>query len=147
MEEEKKEIIKEVEEEIRKYEIQQGLVISNLIYKLIKYTCDKLEQTFEAPLELILEFLNENPDLLKYDLIDKELDKLSMPIKIALNSAVKVLGAIVKTKGWKKELLENGNDLILAVVKKYDPQLYEMLKDKQNLLNFIKSYIIYKLGI
>ena len=137
-----------IKEEIEKYEIQQGVAISSLIAKLINYVCSKLQETFNAPLESVLEFLNQNPDLLDFSILDEHINKLNMPMKIAINTLIRSVGAVIKAKEhWKRELIENGTTYILEVLKHYNPNLYNLLKDKQNILNFIKSYIIYKLGI
>jgi len=137
-----------IKEEIEKYEIQQGVAISSLIAKIITYACSKLQETFNAPLEEVLEFLDQNPDLLDFSILDEHLNKLNMPMRVAINTLVRSVGVVIKTKeNWKKELIENGTTYILEVLKRFNPNLYNVLKDKQNILNFIKSYIIYKLGI
>jgi len=137
------------EGEIKEYQLRQALAISSVAAKLVNLAIRKLEDYFDAPIEEVLEFLENNPQYLDASILDVELNKLDRVTKLLILSAMKGVGVILKRNdGWRKELLsENGNEFIIQVIKKYLPELYPLVKDKTNIINFLRMYIVHKLGI
>ncbi len=142
--------VERLSKEIEEYEKRQGAAIANMVAKLVSFAVRKLEEYFKAPIDEVLSFLNENPDLLDYKLLDAAIDSVNNPaIKFAINALIRMGGTIIRKKEeWREEFLGEGGEIyILAAVKNYDPIIFEALQKNKNVLKFIKGYIAYKLGL
>lgn len=141
--------VEKLSAEIESYERKQGAAIANMVAKLVTFAVRKLEEYFNAPLEEVLAFLNENPDLLNHKTLDAAIDSISnRAMKFAINALIRMGGSLIRKKEeWRQEFLENGELFILAAVKNYDPVIFEALQKNENVLKFIKGYIAYKLGL
>ena len=138
-----------IEKEIEEYQRRQGAALASMISKVATYACKKLEEFFSAPIEEILLFLDQNPDVMDYRILDEEINRIrNVGIRFAINALTRAGGTILKRNdGWRQEFLEQGEKFILAALKKHNPSLHELLKDKPHVVSFIKGYIAYKLGL
>lgn len=142
-----REELKKLEKEIEAYQKRQGMALANLTTRITAYAIKKLEEFFQAPASEVLEFLENNPELLDYRIIDAEIKQIRNPlVKFAVDALIRAGGRIIKD-GWKREFLESGELYILLALRNYNPSLYHILRDKRNVLSFIKSYIAYRLGL
>jgi len=142
--------VEKLSKEIAEYEKKQGAAIANMVAKLVSFAVRKLEEYFNAPVDEVLTFLNENPDLLDYKILDSAIDGVGNPaIKFAINALIRMGGTILRKKEeWREEFLGEGGELfILAAIKNYDPIIFESLQKNRNVLKFLKGYIAYKLGL
>ena len=141
--------VEKLEKEIEAYQIRQGAAIASMVSKVATYAIKKLEEFFGAPIEQVLDFLEQNPDVLDFNIIDEELRKIQNPaVKIAINALVRAGGTFLKRHdGWREQFLEQGEMYILLALKKHNPRLYDLLKDRPRVVQFIKGYIAHKLGL
>ena len=138
-----------IEEEIAAYQRKQGAALAVLVSKLTTYACRRLEDYFDAPIDQIFFFLEENPDVMDYKILDDEINCINnMWLKFAVNALIRGGGTILKqNNGWRQEFLEQGETILLAALRSYNAPLYETLKDNRKVVGFIKDYIAYKLGL
>jgi hypothetical protein len=120
--------------------------------KLADYALDKLTDFLsqaagrQVTRQEALQFLESHPELLSFELLDEAIAS-DFKVRALVNTSLRIAGAIVRrNNGWASELREKGPALLLQMLR-YRPDLYELLKDKPNLLNFLAAYLIYKMGV
>ena len=84
---------------------------------------------------------------MSFELLDEAIAG-NFKVKALVNSSLRIVGAIVRrNNGWVAELKQKGSQLFLQMLYQYRRDVYEMLKDKPNLVTFLISYILYKMGV
>ena len=127
--------------------------LASIASKLADYSLNKLVEYMSAaagkPLtpQEALQVLEEHPELLSFELLDEAIAG-NFRVKALVNASLRIAGAIImRNNGWVAELKQNGPQLLLQMLKQYRRDLYELLKDKPNLVSFLISYILYKMGV
>ena len=135
-----------------KEQIKQLHRIANIAAKLADYSLNKLVQFMSeaagAPLTPndALQFLEEHPELLSFELLDEAIGK-DFKVRALVNTSLRLVGVILsRNDGWAAELRQKGPELLLQMLQ-YRPDLYNLLKNKPNLLTFLSAYILYKMGV
>lgn len=144
--------MEELDSPVVKKQIEQVKGLSNIVSKLADYAIDKLTEYAKevtgrdvSPDE-VLKLLDQHPEILSFELLDEAIAK-DWKVKALVNTALKLAGVVVRSNnGWVQELRTNGTQLFLQMIK-FRKDLYELLKDKPNLVEFLVNYIIYKLGV
>ena len=141
--------VEKIEKEIEEYQKKQGAALASMVSRITSYAIRKLEDFFNAPIEEVLLFLDQNQDIMDYKIIDDEISNIKNPtIRFALNALTRAGGTILRNNdSWREEFLSEGEKFILAALKKHNPSLFDLLKDKPHVVSFIKGYIAYKLGL
>lgn len=127
--------------------------LASIASKLADYSLNKLVEYMSmvagrqiTPQEA-LQVLEEHPELLSFELLDEAIAG-NFKVKALVNSSLRIVGAIVRrNNGWVAELKTKGDRLFLQMLYQYRRDLYELLKDKPNLVSFLISYILYKMGV
>lgn len=148
LEEEEEKVESKLEEEKVKQAGKLARIVSRMadyaLYKVTKLMSEAAGK--ELTPDEALRFLDQHPELLSFELLDEAISS-DFKIKLLVNSALRIAGAIVKrNNGWVSELHEKGVTLFLEMLK-FRRDLYELLKDKHNLVEFLFNYIMYKLGV
>ena len=127
--------------------------LASIASKLADYSLNRLVEYMSAaagrPLtpQEALQVLEEHPELLSFELLDEAIAD-NFKVKALVNSSLRIVGAIVRRNdGWVVELKQKGPQLFLQMLHQYRRDVYEMLKDKPNLVTFLISYILYKMGV
>ena len=127
--------------------------LASIASKLADYSLNKLVEYMSAaagrPLtpQEALQVLEEHPELLSFELLDEAIAG-NFKVKALVNSSLRIVGAIVRRNdSWTVELKQKGPQLFLQMLYQYRRDVYEMLKDKPNLVTFLISYILYKMGV
>ena len=133
-------------------QIKQVQRVANIASKLADYALTKLtehmSQAAGRPItpQEALKFLEEHPELLSFELLDEAIAG-NLRVKVLVNTSLRLVGAIIRRNdGWVAELRNNGPRFFLQMLQ-YRKDLYELLKDKPKLVNFLVSYIMYKMGL
>ena len=127
--------------------------LASIASKLADYSLNKLVEYMSVaagrqitPQEA-LQVLEDHPELLSFELLDEAIAG-NFKVKALVNSSLRIVGAIVRrNNGWVAELKSKGDQLFLQMLYRYRRDLYELLKDKPNLVSFLISYILYKMGV
>lgn len=132
--------------------VKQAQKLASIVSRLADYALHKVTQTMSEAVgkhltpDEALRFLDEHPELLSFELLDEAIAS-DFKVRLLVNSALRIAGAIIKRNdGWVTELHEKGVMLFLEMLK-FRKDLYELLKDKPNLCEFLFNYIMYKLGV
>lgn len=136
---------------IEEFQRRKVLSLSSMIAKVIDYAVDQITAYFSQfglSRDEAIRFLEENAEILTFDLVDSAITRLDNKLIVAmLNAAIRAGGVFLRSHdGWRIEFKEKGKDYILHCLQVFRPDLYNLLKDKERILNFIKRYIEYKLG-
>lgn len=134
-------------------QLKQISRLASIASKLADYSLNKLVEYMSmvagrqiTPQEA-LQVLEEHPELLSFELLDEAIAG-NFKVKALVNSSLRIVGAIVRrNNGWVAELKTKGDRLFLQMLYQYRRDLYELLKDKPNLVSFLISYILYKMGV
>jgi len=104
-----------------------------------------LRQTGRTGLEGVLSVLEENIDLLSFDLLDEAMMNVpSRTIKMMINMAIKAGSAFVKGSEFGQALKDDPT-ILIDLLQKVRPDVAALLNRFPKLKNFIASYVAYKL--
>jgi len=138
---------------VEREQVKQIRRLADLAGKLADFALDKLTELLGQALgrpvsrQEALEFLESHPELLTFQLLDEAI-AANVRAKIIVNTALRLVGAIVRhNDGWSQELKQKRGALLLQMVHTYRPDLFELLKDKPNLMEFLAAYLLYKMGV
>ena len=134
-------------------QLKQIQRLAGIAGKLADYSLSRLVEYMSAaagrpvtPQEA-LQFLDEHVELLSFELLDEAIAR-DFKVRALVNTALRVAGAVIRrNNGWVAELKTKGDQLFLQMLLQYRRDLYELLKDKPNLVNFLMSYVLYKMGV
>ena len=134
-------------------QLKQISRLASIASKLADYSLNKLVEYMSSaagrqitPQEA-LQVLEEHPELLSFELLDEAIAG-NFKVKALVNSSLRIVGTIIRrNNGWVVELKSKGDQLFLQMLFQYRRDLYELLKDKPNLVSFLISYILYKMGV
>jgi len=146
--------ITEEEKEVLEIQRKKALALSSFVSKIVDFALEELVEYFSAiglSRYEIFYFLEDNPDLLRFDTLDAAINeaiKGNKAIRAAISALIRAGGVFIKSNdNWREEFLEEGEKYILECLKKYRPETYHLLKDKGRVVSFIKRYVEYKLGL
>jgi len=144
--------LSEVKKEIIELQKRKALSLSSMIAKITDYAVDKLTEYFSQyglSREEVFEFLESNPDLMSFEAVDSAIMNIdNKMISFLVSTATRAGGVFFRSHDdWRAEFLENGEQYILECMKRFRPEVYDLLKDKPKIVGFIKRYIEYKLGL
>jgi len=132
--------------------VKQVQKLANIVSRLADYALHKITQVMSEAAgkdltpDEALRLLDQHPELLSFELLDEAIAS-DFKVRLLVNSALRIAGTIIKrNNGWVAELHEKGPKLFLEMLK-FRKDVYELLKDKPNLVEFLSSYIMYKLGV
>lgn len=101
----------------------------------------------EVSIEEAADFLNEHPELLSFEVLDSAISQ-DWKVRAMVNTSLSVSGTIMRQHSrWASELLEKRETLLLEMAKAYRPDVFEIFKERGNILTFFTEYIIHKFGI
>jgi len=146
--------ISEEEKEVLEIQKKKALALGSFVSKIVDFALEELVEYFSAiglSRDEIFDFLEDNPDLLRFDTLDAAINeaiKGNKAIRAAISALIRAGGVFIKSNdNWREEFLEEGEMYILECLKKYRPETYHLLKDKERVVSFIKRYVEYKLGL
>jgi len=146
--------ISEEEKEVLEIQKKKALALGSFVSKIVDFALEELVEYFSAiglSRDEIFDFLESNPDLLRFDTLDAAIDeavKGNKAIRVAISALIRAGGVFIKSNdNWREEFLEEGETYILECLKKYRPETYHLLKNKERVVSFIKRYVEYKLGL
>ena len=132
-----------VEDYISKYKPKKGEEVPRIEDVLTTHP----ELIREVSIEEAADFLNEHPELLSFEVLDSAISQ-DWKVRAMVNTSLSVSGTIMRQhSGWKTELLERRDELLLEMAKAYRPDVFEIFKERRNVLTFFTDYIIFKFGI
>lgn len=143
-------------EQMSKLEIEEQNILIRLftmVNKLIDYSLTKITEYMSEVLEReltkdeALQILEDNPQLLNPQYVDEAIARNAKAAFIISTSISAASSILRHDKQWYEELRRNGDKIILQIVITYRPDLYELLKDKPKLTQFLINYILTKLKV
>lgn len=143
----------DAERELIENERSIAAQLMSMVNALIDMALDRFTQKVNEELGTnytqneALSILEQHPELLNPEVLDEAINynaRVSIMISLALSFA----GTLLKNNpNWYEELKSSNGRLIVQLMYQYRPDLYNILKDKPNVLSFIINYVLAKLGV
>ena len=120
---------------------------SNLIdYAVNSFVAKMSELTGrQLTLEEALSIIEQNSDLLSFELMDSLVDSIrNKKVRMLVSVALKLGGTLMRIYGLADSILENP-EVLLEYLKAIRPDLYEVLQKYPNTARFLCSWVVHKL--